>query len=161
MRETLRVCRPGAWVAFAGFTARLYTEMAWYREWFTPILNLAARFGVPPSITLHAPGEVAAALVAAGASDVETEVVESLWVVRRAETTVAHLVEATDVFSAVMQRVPWKAQAGLVADLVARGQSVIERTTEEERTRFPQVPGRGCGIMGALTPSQTRNGQGR
>ena len=134
MRETMRVCRPGARVAFAVFTTRPYAEMAWYRDWFAPILDLAARFGVQPSMTLQAPGEVAAALATAGASDVQTQVMESLWVVRRAETTVAHLVQATDFFSAVMRRVPWKAQAALVADLVARGQGVIARTTEEERT---------------------------
>ena len=133
LTEMLRVARPEGTVAAAVFVSTPYERIPWYREWFSPVLDLAQRFGVPVSAKLHGRGEVAALLDSLGAHDVETEERESVWMMRNPEATIAHLLVAVDFFAAVMHRLPWKAREDLVAELRRRGDAVMDRYTDEER----------------------------
>ena len=134
LQEAIRVCRPHGRLAFAVFIETNYQALPWFRDWFSPIGTLAERMGVTPTIRLHRPGEVSESLRALGAVGVETEQRQSTWIARTPETTVAHLIQATDFFAGVMRRLPWQARVALVEELVERGKKVVARYSEEERT---------------------------
>jgi len=139
IREALRVTRHGGTVAFAVFNSNPAIMAPWFKDWFRPLLDLAAAFGTPQTLPLHDPGVVSAALAAAGGADLRIERRVSRWVAASPQGTVAHALQAVNLFGATVEQLPWRAREELVQQLIARGTEICGRTNDQERTLLQPV----------------------
>jgi hypothetical protein len=113
-------------------------NVPFFREWFAPLFELAAKRAERPRDFLLEPNMVPEALVMAGLIRVEERSMPVITMFHDPVKVVNHFIRGVGLFSEELALLPWKAREDLIEDLIERGKYVCERFTPEERVfRFP------------------------
>lgn len=132
LQEMKRVVRPGGVIASLHPLKMDFTA-PFFREWFAPILDLAAKREEKPRDYLLHPDEAPRDFKGAGLEQVEVFMSSSELVFPDAENVVQHFIRGVGWFGEELAPLPWKAREDLIQELIERGHYVCARYSDNER----------------------------
>lgn len=137
LSQMKRVLRPGGIiVSFHPLKADL--NVPFFREWFAPILELAAKRNDQPRDFLLNPNQVRLEFEEAGLQGIESLEVSIKSPFQDPDKVVQHYIRGVGLFGEELAPLPWKAREDLIEELVERGRFVCDRYAESERVlHFP------------------------
>uniref|UniRef100_UPI000B0BE21C class I SAM-dependent methyltransferase n=1 Tax=Alicyclobacillus shizuokensis TaxID=392014 RepID=UPI000B0BE21C len=135
--EMRRVVRPGGIVA--SYHPTKFTEPPkFFREWFAPLFDLAAKRNERPKDYLPYEEEVLDAFRNAGLQDIVSARADVTTLYHDPVKVVRHFMEGVGWFGEELNMLPWKARLDLVESLKESGRQVCNRYSDKERIiHFP------------------------
>ena len=135
--EMTRLVRPGG-VIGSWHPLKADLNVPFFREWFAPLFELAAKRAEPPKDFLLEPNIVNEAFAKAGLVHLQERSMPVVTMFHDPVKAVDHFIRGVGLFSEELALLPWKAREDLIEDLMERGKSVCNRFSLEERViRFP------------------------
>ncbi len=140
LREIFRVLKPGG--TFASFhpTVTSFAEAPFFKEWFSPLLQLAnARQEADPLNYLPVYEQVLQALEHAGFTSIQADrrLLENRFV--EANLVIDHLILGVGWFQEELSLLPWRAREEMIERLRKRGVAVCAKYPESERIVNAQI----------------------
>jgi len=132
LAEMKRVVRPGGIIA-SMHPLKANLDAPFFREWFAPILQLAAKRQEKPRDFLLDPNVVRREFVDAGLMDIKEWELPLASVFSDPAKVVQHFILGVGWFGEELSPLPWQGREDLIQELVERGQFVCERYAESER----------------------------
>lgn len=133
LAEMRRVTRPGGAVAVCS-PGRFPVDMAWFRDWFKPVFDIARRYHTPVSIPSFGPGEVRRLFEEAGLREVRVRSLDLPWYLPDSDAGTYAFIQGLGMFQAQLEPLPWAARRDLIEEVRLRGERVCARTSIEQRT---------------------------
>ncbi|WDL96737.1 class I SAM-dependent methyltransferase [Alicyclobacillus sp. ALC3] len=132
LAEMKRVVRPGGIIA-SMHPLQANLDIPFFREWFAPILQLAAKRQERPKSYLLEPNVVQEDFIHAGLTEIEARIMPMPSVFFDPQKAVQHFVRGVGWFGEELSSLPWQAREDLIQELIDRGRFVCERYPENER----------------------------
>lgn len=142
--EMGRVTRPGGTIASL-HPLKLDLEVPFFREWFSPILDLAARRNEPPQDFSVEPDQVPQAFSDAGYRDIEVRVGKVPARFHDPEKVIQHFIHGIGWFYEELAGLPWRARQEVISVLKDKGRAVCRKYPARDRILywpFQMVKGR-------------------
>lgn len=132
IEEMKRVVRPGGVIASV-HPLKANLDAPFFREWFLPILRLAAERKERPQDYLLEPNAVRQDFINAGVTYIEEQEMPMASVFLNPEKVIQHFVRGVGWFGEELSPLPWQAREDLIQELIERGKFVCEWYSESER----------------------------
>ena len=132
LQEMKRVVRPGGVVA-SWHPLKMDVDAPFFREWFAPILDLAAKRNDRPRDFLLDPDEVRRNFEELGLQILEEAAPPLVMYFHDPEKVVQHFIRGVGWFGEELAPLPWKAREDIIQELVERGRWVCERVPASDR----------------------------
>ncbi len=143
LREMRRVARPGGVVASLHPLQYDY-DVPFFREWFRPVFELAAKHRQAPKSYLMLPDDAPQAFENVGLEQIEIENLSFPTVFHDPEKVVRHFIYGIGLFQEELAGLPWKAREELLKELMMNGVEVCRKYPPEDRIiRVPNQNVRG------------------
>ncbi len=146
LREMRRVTRPGGVVASLHPLKYDY-DVPFFREWFRPVFELAAKHRQTPKSYLMLPDDAPQAFENAGLEQVEIENFGFPMLFHDPEKVVRHFIYGVGLFQEELADLPWKAREELLEEIRVNGVDVCQKYPPEDRIiRVPNQNVRGVAL---------------
>lgn len=130
--EMVRVAKPEGTVSSIHLL-KVNLDLPFFREWFAPILDIAARRNQLPQDFLLQPDQVPNAFAAAGCTDFETQHVNIPARMHDVNKVIQHFIHGVGWFQEELASLPWRARHDVIAELYVRGREVVRKYPARER----------------------------
>jgi ubiquinone/menaquinone biosynthesis C-methylase UbiE len=131
LEEMRRVTRYGGTIA-SFHPLKVNLNVPFFQEWFSPILELAAKRKEPPKDFLFHPEEVPEHFRRVGLKQVQHEEIISPAPFNQPEKVVQHYVQGLGWFQEELGELPWRARQEIIETLKKRGREVCNKFPKEE-----------------------------
>ncbi len=132
LREMRRVTRSGGIVASLHPLKYDY-NVPFFREWFRPLFELAAKRNVAPKSYLMLPDDASNAFDAAGLIQIHIENFDFPMVFHDPEKVVRHFIYGIGLFQEELADLPWKAREELIETLRENGEKICKAYPPNDR----------------------------
>jgi SAM-dependent methyltransferase len=132
LEKMKRVVRPGSIIA-SMHPLKADLDAPFFREWFAPILELAAKRQERPRDYLLDPNAIHADFISVGLTDVEEQIMPMPSIFVDPERAIQHFIRGVGWFGEELASLPWRAREDLIDELIERGRFVCDRYSENER----------------------------
>ena len=130
--EMTRLVRPGG-VIGSWHPLKADLNVPFFREWFAPLFELAAKRAERPRDFLIEPNTVNQSFATAGLVQVKERSMPFTSLFHDPAKVVNHFIRGVGWFSEELAPLPWKARENLIEDLIERGRFVCNRYSPDER----------------------------
>ncbi len=133
LREMRRVTRSGGVVASAHPLAYDFKNVPFFREWFSPIFQLANKRKEQPKNYLFNPDEALEAFSKAGFAQIESEYPPFPILFHDPDKVIKQFIHGVGLFQEELADLPWKAREEVMKSLQEQGLHVCQEYSKEER----------------------------